>query len=144
MKEFEKLEKQTFIEFMEGTEDIELVTVIQIDELIGKLQASVKASRKDIRNCLKRIENLEYKKNKLKYGNHSIYIELADKMHSDKCQSALCTYRSVSWEHWLHNSSDTILEKTGYYMKAADYLEKAKELGISYRKAVILYGTENI
>lgn len=131
--------EQTLVDFLKGTDDEELLTIKAIDELIEEHKKSITDNRKEIKMCQQRIENLEYKKNKLKYGEHNVYIELANMIHDTECKSINCNFEFMTWDAWIETGFQYGLERGQYYAEAKKYLGKAESLGVSFRKAIKLY-----
>ncbi|CAN5205802.1 hypothetical protein BH09PAT1_BH09PAT1_6340 [soil metagenome] len=137
---------EAWVDVISGVEDEDLISEDVIDKLIADHEKAIKDYRTEIKMSKRSIENLEYKKKKLKYGADTVIFEVADTLH-DKCTSIhnnatiieyvdsfkVCIYRDATWDDYTGNHSRLI-----YYNKAKRVIEKANELKISIRKAIQL------
>lgn len=139
------MEDKAWVDVISGLEEEDLVTEEIINKLIADHEKAIKENRAEIKRSQRSIENLEYKKKKLKYGDNTIIFEVADTLH-EKCHlihdntevrtwdlSRLCPYFEATWD-----SYDTNPARLTYYNKAKNVIDKAKELNISIRKAIKL------
>lgn len=136
------MEDKAWVDVISGIEEEDLVSVEVIDKLIAEHQKAIKDNRAEIKKSQRSIENLEFKKKKLKYGDNTILFEIADQVHEKYCMSCYsepshCTYRMTNWDRYL--AGDEWARYRGVYVeKAKGIVEKAKELNISIRKAMKL------
>lgn len=130
-------EDRAWVDVISGLEEEDLVTEEVIDKLIAEHEKAIKLNRSEIKKSQRSIENLEFKKKKLKYGDDTIVFEIADSLHSKQCRlphEDRCGWYYSSWDKFL--SGDRT--RQSYYDKAKNLVNKAKELGISIRKAMKL------
>lgn len=137
-------ETPTLIDFLNDTNEEELIDIASIDALIDEHRKHIIYCRKEIKKCNNRIENLEFKKKKFKYGENTVFFEIADQLHN-KCtllhnvDNSLpsgyklhCDYNNGNWDNYTTKSVDRI----EYYNKAHSVVETARRLNISIRKAM--------
>lgn len=130
-------EDKAWVDVISGLEEEDLVTEEIIDKLIAEHERAIKDNRSEIKKSQRSIENLEFKKKKLKYGDNTIIFEIADELHSKQCRHPhedVCGWFYSSWDKFL--SGDRT--RQSYYDKASRLVAKSKELGISVRKAMKL------
>ena len=130
-------EDRAWVDVISGLEEEDLVTEEIIDKLIAEHEKAIKLNRSEIKKSQRSIENLEFKKKKLKYGDNTIIFEIADSLHSKQCRHPhedVCGWYYSSWDKFL--SGDRT--RQSYYDKAKNLVNKAKELGISIRKTMKL------
>ena len=114
-------ESDAWVDIISGIDEEDLVTEDIINKLIADHERSIKDYRSEIKKSQRSIENLEYKKKKLKYGNNTIIFEPT----------------ILNWTNFIPDSDVKDAEHY-YYDWAVRLIAKAKEFNISIRKALKL------
>lgn len=126
---------KAWVDIISGINDEDLVTETQINKLIAEHDKVITSYKAEIKLSQQSIENLEYKKKNLKYGDNTILFEIADSMHSKQCKlphEDMCGWFYSSWDKFLEGDGT----RQSYYDKARHFADKARELDISIHKAV--------
>lgn len=128
------VDKQTFVDFMNGTIDSELTTIDQIDDLIEQHTKAIEDSEQEIELCKLRIEVLIKKRNQFKYGNNTVIYELADLLRARELGQS----RAIPFDWNTFNSDDTTSIHYYYFEQAKKIIDTAIDLKVSIRKAIKL------
>lgn len=127
---------KAWVDVISGIEEEDLVTEDVIDKLIADHNKAIKEHRAEIKRSQRSIENLEFKKKKLKYGNNTIIFEVAEKLELINMMNGNSPFPPtvLNWNNFVpeHEIYDA---EHYYYRKAVDFIKKADELKISIRKA---------
>lgn len=130
---------KAWVDVISGLAEEDLVTEDIINKLIADHERAIKDHRSEIKRSQRSIENLEYKKKKLKYGNNTIIFEVAEKLELINTVNGNSPFPPavLNWVNFDPNSGNEDVEHF-YYSKAVSLISKAKDLNISIRKALKL------
>ncbi len=132
-------ESDAWVDIISGIDEEDLVTEDIINKLIADHERSIKDYRSEIKKSQRSIENLEYKKKKLKYGNNTIIFEVAEKLELINTTRGTSPFEPtiLNWTNFIPDSDVKDAEHY-YYDWAVRLIAKAKEFNISIRKALKL------
>ncbi len=129
-------EDEAWVDIISGLADEDLVTETSIDKLIDDHKKAIKEHRAEIKRSQRSIENLEYKKKKLKYGDNTVVFEVAERLELFNTINGYSPFppHVFDWSNFVAEQELFDAEHV-YYGKAQKFIQKANELGISIRKA---------